>query len=46
VIGTASIDRALASDGERVQVALGEGTVSATVAPIPLYDTEKRRPRS
>jgi aminomethyltransferase len=46
VIATASIDRALVSDGERVDVALGEGTVSATVAGIPLYDTEKRRPRS
>jgi aminomethyltransferase len=46
VIATASIDRALVSDGERVEVALGEGTVPATVAAIPLYDTEKRRPRS
>jgi aminomethyltransferase len=46
VIATASVDRALVSDGERVDVALGEGTVSATVAAIPLYDTEKRRPRS
>ncbi len=46
VIGTASIDRELASEGERVEVALGEGTVAATVAAIPLYDTEKRRPRS
>jgi aminomethyltransferase len=46
VIGTASIDRELASEGERVEVALGEGTVGATVAAIPLYDTEKRRPRS
>ncbi len=46
VIGTASIERELASEGERVDVALGEGTVGATVAAIPLYDTEKRRPRS
>lgn len=46
VIGTAAIDRELVSEGERVEVALGEGTVAATVAPIPLYDTQKRRPRS
>jgi aminomethyltransferase len=46
VIATAAIDRGLVSDGERVDVALGDGTVSATVAPIPLYDTEKKRPRS
>jgi glycine cleavage system aminomethyltransferase T len=46
VIGTAAIDRDLVREGERVDVALGDGTVAATVAPFPLYDTEKRRPRS
>ena len=46
VIGMAAIDRDLVRDGQRVEVALGEGTVGATVAPFPLYDTEKRRPRS
>jgi aminomethyltransferase len=46
VIAMASIDRDLASDGQRVEVALGDGTVGATAAPFPLYDTEKRRPRS
>ena len=46
VIGMASIDRGLVQDGQRVEVALGGGTVGATVAPFPLYDTEKRRPRS
>jgi aminomethyltransferase len=46
VIGMAAIDRGLVHDGQRVDVALGAGTVSATVAPFPLYDTEKRRPRS
>jgi len=45
VIGMAVIDRGLVSDGQRVDVALGGGTVGATVAPFPLYDTEKRRPR-
>jgi aminomethyltransferase len=46
VIGMAAIDRELVRDGQRVEVALGGGTVAATVAPFPLYDTEKRRPRS
>jgi aminomethyltransferase len=46
VIGMASIDRDLASEGTRVEVALGDGTVGATVAPYPVYDSEKRRPRS
>lgn len=46
VIAMAVLDRGLVHDGQSVQVALGGGTVDATVAPFPLYDTEKRRPRS
>jgi aminomethyltransferase len=46
VIGMAAIDRELARDGQRVDVALGDGTVGASVAPFPIYDTQKRRPRS
>jgi aminomethyltransferase len=46
VIGMAAIDRELAQEGTRVDVALGDGTVGATVAPFPLYDTQKTRPRS
>jgi glycine cleavage system T protein (aminomethyltransferase) len=46
VIAMAAIDRGLVSDGQRVEVALGGGTAGATVAPFPLYDTGKRRPRS
>jgi aminomethyltransferase len=46
VIALAVIDRARAGEGDRVEVALGDGTVGATVAPAPLYDPEKRRPRS
>jgi hypothetical protein len=43
----AAIDRRLShSVGERVEVVLGDGTVGATVAPFPLYDTAKTRPRS
>jgi glycine cleavage system T protein (aminomethyltransferase) len=46
VIAMAAIDREQAQAGSVVQVALGDGTVAATVAPLPLYDTEKRRPRA
>lgn len=46
VIGMAALDRDLVKDGQRVEVAIGDGTADATVAPFPLYDTEKRRPRS
>jgi aminomethyltransferase len=46
VIAMAAINRELVQDGTRVEVALGDGTVGASVAPFPLYDTEKRRPRS
>jgi len=46
VIGMASIDRDLNTPGQRVDVALGNGTVGAEVAEFPLYDTKKTRPRS
>jgi aminomethyltransferase len=47
VIAMAAIDRALALDeGETVDVAVGDGTATARVAPFPLYDTQKTRPRS
>ena len=46
VIAMAAIERELVNDGQRVEVAVGDGTVGATVAPFPLYDTDKRRPRS
>lgn len=46
VIAMASIDRRLVNGGQRVDVALGDGTVGATVAPFPIYDTKKTRPRS
>jgi aminomethyltransferase len=44
-IGLAILDAAVAHDGERSDVAVGEGTVGAEVAPVNLYDPEKRRPR-
>jgi aminomethyltransferase len=46
VIAMAAIDRDLNTPGQRVEVALGEGTVGADVAEFPLYDTKKTRPRS
>jgi aminomethyltransferase len=46
VIAMAAIDRELTLAGQRVEVALGAASAGATVAPFPLYDTEKRRPRS
>ncbi len=46
VIAMAAVDRDLNTEGQRLDVALGDGTVSATVGPFPLYDTQKTRPRS
>ena len=45
-LAMAAIDRELAGEGTKVEVALGDGTVSATVGPFPLYDTQKSRPRA
>jgi aminomethyltransferase len=46
VIAMAAIDRELNTPGQRVEVALGDGTIGADVAEFPLYDTKKTRPRS
>jgi aminomethyltransferase len=46
VIGMAVLDTQFAGKGETVDVALGDGTVSATVDDYPLYDPQKTRPRS
>jgi len=46
VIAMAAIDRELCDLGARVDVVIGADVARATVAPFPLYDTEKRRPRS
>jgi aminomethyltransferase len=46
VIAMAAIDRELNTPGQRVDVALGDGTVGADVAEFPIYDTKKTRPRS
>jgi aminomethyltransferase len=46
VIGMAVLDSRHASKGETVEVAVGDATVPATVDDLPIYDPEKRRPRS
>jgi aminomethyltransferase len=46
VIGLAVLETRLARKGETVDVALGDGTVSATVGDFPIYDPQKTRPRS
>ena len=46
VIGLAVLETRHARKGERVEVALGDGTVEATVADFPIYDPDKKRPRS
>jgi aminomethyltransferase len=46
VLAMAAIDRELDSEGTNVEVALGNGTVTAIVGPFPYYDTQKSRPRA
>jgi glycine cleavage system T protein len=46
VIGLTVLSSELAREGERVEVAAGDGTTPATVAAAPIYDTEKKRPRA
>jgi aminomethyltransferase len=45
-IGMAVLETRFAKKGDRVDVALGEGTASATISDFPIYDPEKTRPRS
>ncbi|MEX1263183.1 MAG: aminomethyltransferase family protein [Actinomycetota bacterium] len=46
VIGLTVLRSDLARVGERVEVSVEGGSAPATVAPVPLYDTEKKRPRA
>jgi aminomethyltransferase len=46
VIGLTTLRSDLASPGETVDVAVEGGTTPATVAAVPVYDTEKQRPRA
>lgn len=45
-IGLAILRTDIATEGTRVDVALGEGTIGATVDVLAVHDPEKRRPRS
>ncbi len=45
-IGLAVVESAHAIVGNALDVAVGDGTVPATVDVLPIYDTEKKRPRS
>ena len=45
-IGLAVLETRFARKGETVEVAVGDGTVPAAVESLPIYDPEKRRPRS
>jgi aminomethyltransferase len=44
-IGLAILDAEAANDGEKVEVATGEGTSPATVEPLSILDPGKERPR-
>ena len=44
-IALAVIDKAVAADRTRLEVGTGEGMITATVAPLAVYDPEKKRPR-
>ena len=45
-IGMAVVPAGEARVGNTVEVALGESTIPGTVDVLPIYDTEKTRPRS
>jgi len=45
-IGLAILDADAAGDGEKVEVAVGDGTAPASVEVLSLLDPEKRRPRT
>jgi aminomethyltransferase len=45
-IGMAVVRSELSAPGTAVEVALGDGTVAATVDVLPIYDPEKTRPRA
>jgi aminomethyltransferase len=45
-IALAILETPVSGDGEQVEVVVGEKTVGATVAPLAIYDPEKKRPRA
>jgi glycine cleavage system aminomethyltransferase T len=46
VIGLAVLETRFAEPGTRLDVAVGDGSATATVERLPIYDPDKRRPRS
>jgi aminomethyltransferase len=44
-IGLAVLETSIAGDGQRVEVSTDDGVIPATVAPLAIYDPEKKRPR-
>jgi aminomethyltransferase len=44
-IALAILETGVAGDGTKLEVTVGEGTVPVTVAPLAIYDPEKKRPR-
>jgi glycine cleavage system aminomethyltransferase T len=46
VIGLTVLSADVARDGGTVEVAVENGSAPATVAPVPIYDPEKKRPRA
>jgi glycine cleavage system aminomethyltransferase T len=46
VIRLAALETRFAERGACLEVAIGAGTASATVEPLPIDDPDKRRPRS
>jgi aminomethyltransferase len=45
-IGLAIVPTSEATKGNTVEITLGDGTVTGTVEDLPIYDTQKTRPRS
>jgi aminomethyltransferase len=45
-IGLAVLEARFADEGQVLEVAIGEGTIPAEVEVLPIYDPQKRRPRS
>lgn len=45
-IGLAVLESRFAEEGQKLEVAMGDGTIAAEVEVLPIYDPQKRRPRS
>ena len=45
-LGLAILETGVSADGTRLEVEIEGGTIAATVAPLAIYDPDKRRPRA